>query len=117
MLYVKLGGLNSCKEMNIIDESEESNQSNDSLISLSNHSIISDDTNLNNCLIGFSGNILYTAPEILSNNPYDCKVDVYSFGILAFWLLTGKYPYDPICSVNRSNFIQGLINHYDLLKK
>eukprot|EP00931_Biecheleriopsis_adriatica_P004513 TRINITY_DN106172_c0_g1_i1.p1 TRINITY_DN106172_c0_g1~~TRINITY_DN106172_c0_g1_i1.p1 ORF type:complete len:457 (+),score=77.15 TRINITY_DN106172_c0_g1_i1:58-1428(+) len=38
------------------------------------------------------GTWVYTAPEILSNEPYDEKCDVYSFGILLYELLSGKSP-------------------------
>ena len=32
----------------------------------------------------------YTAPEILRDLPYDCKIDVFSCGILFYILLTGR---------------------------
>ena len=35
----------------------------------------------------------YVAPEILNDYPYNCKSDVYSAGIIAFILLSGKLPF------------------------
>ncbi|CAD8060001.1 unnamed protein product [Paramecium sonneborni] len=36
----------------------------------------------------------FVAPEILKNQQYDCKVDVYSLGIMMYYSLTGKKPFD-----------------------
>ncbi|CAD8060361.1 unnamed protein product [Paramecium primaurelia] len=36
----------------------------------------------------------YIAPEILRNEHYDYKVDVYSVGIIMYYVLTGKNPFD-----------------------
>ncbi|CAD8058072.1 unnamed protein product [Paramecium sonneborni] len=36
----------------------------------------------------------YVAPEILKNQQYDCKVDIYSLGIMMYYSLTGKKPFD-----------------------
>lgn len=33
------------------------------------------------------------APEIISDIPYTYKVDVYSFSIIAYEIITGKNPY------------------------
>ncbi len=35
----------------------------------------------------------YVAPEILNDHPYNCKVDVYSCGIIFYIILTGKIPF------------------------
>ncbi|CAD8141454.1 unnamed protein product [Paramecium octaurelia] len=36
----------------------------------------------------------FVAPEILKNQQYDCKVDIYSLGIMMYYSLTGKKPFD-----------------------
>jgi len=39
---------------------------------------------------GVSGNLLYTAPEVIETGGYDHKADVFSLGVLIFWLLTSE---------------------------
>ena len=39
------------------------------------------------------GSLLFTAPEILLSNEYNVKVDVWSVGVLAFYLLFGTLPF------------------------
>ena len=34
------------------------------------------------------------APEMINNEPYDYKVDVYSLGVLLYLIITGLYPYE-----------------------
>jgi len=36
----------------------------------------------------------YVAPEVLSGQSYDCRVDVWSLGVLSFLLLAGHFPAD-----------------------
>jgi serine/threonine protein kinase len=40
------------------------------------------------------GTPLYMAPEIISQQVYDEKVDVWAFGVIAFCMLTSQYPFD-----------------------
>ena len=40
-----------------------------------------------------SGTYKYMAPEICKGEPYDCKVDVWAVGVVAFKLLTGRMPF------------------------
>ncbi len=60
----------------------------------------------------------YAAPEILSGEPGDVRSDIYSFGILAYELLTGKHPYDTTVSIKTPRDlykarIDALKNHKD----
>lgn len=46
-----------------------------------------------NNLTGIVGTLVYIAPEILLDRPYDEKVDIWSYGILCYCLITGCIPY------------------------
>eukprot|EP00249_Psilotum_nudum_P010300 c22460_g1_i2 orf=491-1696(+) len=46
-----------------------------------------------------SGTYRWMAPEMISNKPYSRKVDVYSFGIVLWELLTGQIPFEHLSSV------------------
>ena len=39
------------------------------------------------------GSPLYMAPEIIRDSLYNEKVDVWSIGIIAYWLIAGVNPY------------------------
>ncbi|OMO83114.1 hypothetical protein CCACVL1_11550 [Corchorus capsularis] len=41
----------------------------------------------------YTGTLRWMAPEMISNKPYTQKVDVYSFGIILWELVTGLLPY------------------------
>jgi serine/threonine-protein kinase len=41
-----------------------------------------------------TGTLQYMAPELLRREPIDERIDVFSFGVLAFELLTDRLPYD-----------------------
>ena len=40
------------------------------------------------------GTPLYMAPEIVTQQTYDDKVDVWALGVIAFCVLTSQYPFD-----------------------
>jgi len=46
------------------------------------------------CMTGGAGTYHWMAPEVLSGQAYDEKVDVYSYGICLFELVARKIPYD-----------------------
>lgn len=54
------------------------------------------------------GSYLYTAPEVLSNLQYNKEVDIWSFGIIIFFMLTCELPYyDPLLMlklIQKENF-------------
>jgi serine/threonine-protein kinase len=47
-----------------------------------------------------TGCLNYMAPELLRREPIDEQIDVFSFGVVAYSLLTGKLPYDAPASPN-----------------
>ena len=47
-----------------------------------------------------TGCLLYMAPELLRREPIDERIDVFSFGVVAFSLLTDGFPYDAPASPN-----------------
>jgi serine/threonine protein kinase len=45
-------------------------------------------------MTGFTGTMAYMAPEVALRKPYNEKVDIYSFGIILWQMLTGETPFD-----------------------
>mmetsp|Transcript_5094 Transcript_5094/g.7552 ORF Transcript_5094/g.7552 Transcript_5094/m.7552 type:complete len:427 (-) Transcript_5094:377-1657(-) len=45
-------------------------------------------------MTGFTGTLAYMAPEVALRKPYNEKVDVYSFGIILWQMVTGETPFD-----------------------
>lgn len=43
---------------------------------------------------GSLGTLLYSAPEVLRHEKYNHKVDVWSLGIILYFLVTGCYPFE-----------------------
>ena len=54
------------------------------------------------------GSVGYIAPEIWKQAPFDEKSDLYSFGVLAFQLLTGRYPFEGESSTELLNKINSV---------
>jgi serine/threonine protein kinase len=40
------------------------------------------------------GTAMYMAPEVIAQIPYGCQIDVWSFGVLMYFALTGHFPYE-----------------------
>lgn len=40
------------------------------------------------------GTPIYMAPEIWEGNAYNEKVDIWSMGVVMYFLLSGKHPFD-----------------------
>ncbi len=40
------------------------------------------------------GTIPYAAPEIILRKPYNHSVDIWSYGVTLFFLITGFHPFD-----------------------
>ena len=43
---------------------------------------------------GVFGDIRYRPPEVIRGRAYNSKADSYSFGIIMYFLLTGKLPFE-----------------------
>ena len=41
------------------------------------------------------GTLCYAAPEILLGNKYNSSVDLWSLGVLLYWILSGNLPFSP----------------------
>jgi serine/threonine protein kinase len=51
-----------------------------------------------------TGTVQYMAPELIRREPIDERIDIFSFGVLAFELLTGRLPYE--CSNSTTMMLQ-----------
>ena len=45
------------------------------------------------------GTLLYMAPELLEGNPIDAPAEIYSLGVLAFEILSGRRPFESMPSL------------------
>ena len=57
-------------------------------------------------MTGFTGTLRYMAPEVALSHRYNEKVDVYSFGILLWQMLTGLTPFK---SVQKQDFLSEVV--------
>ncbi|KAA3679403.1 uncharacterized protein DEA37_0008899, partial [Paragonimus westermani] len=48
--------------------------------------------------MSFAGTVAWMAPEVIRNEPCSLKVDVWSYGVLLWELLTGEIPYNNVDS-------------------
>lgn len=40
------------------------------------------------------GTLIFTAPEVINRISYDIKIDIWSYGILTYYINCGRFPYD-----------------------
>lgn len=64
--------------------------------------ILSDEMLNTNC-----GTPIYMAPEIWQGKPYNEKVDIWSIGVVMYYLLTGNHPFDG----DNDSLIQNIIEN------
>jgi len=57
-------------------------------------------------MTGCTGSLRYMAPEVASNKPYNDRADIYSFGIIAYELLTGVAPFG---TMDRNSFFKRIV--------
>ena len=57
------------------------------------------------------GSPIYMAPEVIKQKNYNSKVDIWSLGVIAYIILTGKAPFD---GRKRDDIFQSICN--DTLK-
>jgi serine/threonine-protein kinase len=67
--------------------------------------VASDQTRLTSPAL-FLGTLAYAAPEQVRGEPVTAKTDIYSLGVIAYEMLTGKRPFD---AGNRMTFINELL--------
>lgn len=89
LIYIKIIGLNKTRELKAPDESDSSDSG-------SGESEEDEKAEVRIVGSGVSGNYFYTSPEMIATQEFTKKSDVFSIGVLIFWLLTGTYPYEPI---------------------
>jgi serine/threonine protein kinase len=57
-------------------------------------------------MTGETGSYRYMAPEVFKHEDYNEKVDVYSFALIAYWIITGIRPFhyitDPVAAVKKA---------------
>ena len=54
-------------------------------------------------MTGCTGSLRYMSPEVASSRPYNDRADIYSFGIIAYEVLTGVAPFG---SMDRAKFLK-----------
>ncbi|PKC59520.1 kinase-like protein, partial [Rhizophagus irregularis] len=67
------------------------NNMDDSVIHISDMGLCGDASNTNQNNI--YGVIPYVAPEVLKGEPYTQAADIYSFGMIMYFVATGKQPF------------------------
>lgn len=60
-------------------------------------------------LSGDTGSLRYMAPEVAKRHPYNHKIDVYSFGIILWEMLSGKTPFQGLS--DEEEFFKVVVEH------
>lgn len=61
-------------------------------------------------MTGMTGSMRYMAPEVYNKVPYyNEAVDVFSAGLVMFFICTGQRPYDHLASFNANHIIAGVV--------
>lgn len=56
------------------------------------------------------GTIGYSAPEVMTSTPYDNKIDVFSLGVICYFLVCGEMPFSNQIENSSSNNYKEIIN-------
>jgi len=59
-------------------------------------------------MTGYTGSLRYMAPEVARMETYTEKVDVYSYGLISYQLITNKLPFK---GMNREELTELVINN------
>ena len=57
-------------------------------------------------MTGCTGSLRYMSPEVAASKPYNDRADIYSFGIIAYEVLTGVAPFG---SMDRAKFMKRVV--------
>lgn len=60
------------------------------ILKIQGSQILAEDEQTMGCL----GDVRFRAPEVVKNKPYSFKADCWTFGVLLFFFLTKKLPFD-----------------------
>jgi len=63
----------------------------------------------NTPLLACCGSLYYVSPEVLNRSGYDHKVDMWSFGVIVFMLITGWPPFEGEARAIKQQIVQGQI--------
>tara|TARA_Y100000389_G_C17459154_1_gene520366 strand:+ start:164 stop:1147 length:984 start_codon:yes stop_codon:yes gene_type:complete len=64
-----------------------------------------DENNENYKMTGMTGTLRYMAPEVYLNQKYDLKVDIYSIGLIMYYIFTNEQPFSTYNSDNMKYYM------------
>ena len=71
----------------------------DNIIKIADFGFAKEIKNYNNLMDTICGSPLYMAPEIVLNKPYNSKSDIWSLGIILYFMMYKKHPYGEVKSI------------------